>query len=130
MRRYKNAIRDRNVQVEGHRGFTENIGLGAIQRWETICVEWERDPFPKKKPSPYMTKSKSMTEAQVRKELTDEHEERLARGEAAVHETSASGFLVLGLELEEAQYVVSYEISCIAHVYAQTTPQKTFQRPT
>jgi len=41
----------------------------------------------------------------VRKELAKEEEERLANGGVSLHATSASAFVVLALELEEAQYV-------------------------
>jgi len=44
-----------------------------------------------------------LTEADVRKELTKEEEIRLSNGGVALHETSASAFVVLGLELEDTQ---------------------------
>lgn len=47
-----------------------------------------------------------MTETQIRKELHDEEEVRLAKGGESLHATSASAFMMLGLDLEESQYVV------------------------
>jgi len=41
----------------------------------------------------------------VRKELAQEEEARLAEGGVSLHTTSASVFVVLALELEEAQCV-------------------------
>lgn len=46
-----------------------------------------------------------MSEAQVRKELAEEEGTRLEQGGIAIHSTSASAFLVMGLELEDNQYV-------------------------
>lgn len=55
MRKYKAAIRERNIQVEGHRGFTATLSEEMVGRWEELCMEWERDPFPKKAENPYVT---------------------------------------------------------------------------
>jgi len=44
-----------------------------------------------------------LTEADVRKELAKEEESRLSNGGIALHQTSASSFVVLGLELEDTQ---------------------------
>ena len=44
-----------------------------------------------------------MTEAQARKELAEEEERRLAAGGISLHVTSASSFIIMGLEIEEAQ---------------------------
>lgn len=46
-----------------------------------------------------------MTEALAHKELAEEEEQRQLGGQVAVHETSPSAFLVMGLEIEETQYV-------------------------
>lgn len=51
--------------------------------------------------------SLALTEAQVKKELAEKEENRLAAGGISFHEVSASGFIVLGLELENTQYVAS-----------------------
>ena len=46
-----------------------------------------------------------MTEAETRKEFAEDEERRLADGVEPVHETSPSGFVFLGLELEDIQCV-------------------------
>jgi hypothetical protein len=48
----------------------------------------------------------ALTEAQVQKDLAEEEESRIASGGVVLHETSPSAFLVLGLELEDAQYAL------------------------
>jgi len=44
-----------------------------------------------------------MTEAETRKEFAEDEERRLANGEEPLHETTPSGFMFLGLELEDIQ---------------------------
>lgn len=44
-----------------------------------------------------------ITEAEVRKEFAEDEERRLAEGEEPMHETAPSGFVFLGIELEELQ---------------------------
>lgn len=44
-----------------------------------------------------------MTEAQAKKELAEEEKDRLASGGASLHSMSASSFVVMALEIEEAQ---------------------------
>ncbi|SJL16269.1 uncharacterized protein ARMOST_19789 [Armillaria ostoyae] len=36
-RKYKAAIKERNVQVEGHRGFTEGIPKHLVEEWSLMC---------------------------------------------------------------------------------------------
>lgn len=45
--RYKMAVAERNVQVEGHRSLTQSITEEQRTRWEKVCVDWEEAPFPK-----------------------------------------------------------------------------------
>ena len=44
-----------------------------------------------------------ISEADIRKEFAEEEEHRLAEGEEPMHETAPSGFVFLGIELEELQ---------------------------
>jgi hypothetical protein len=44
-----------------------------------------------------------MTEAQAKKELAQEEESQRAAGGAPLHSTSASSFIIMGLEIEETQ---------------------------
>ena len=48
----------------------------------------------------------AVSEAQVKKELAEEEERRLAAGGISPHNTSAASFLALGLEIEETQCVL------------------------
>jgi len=54
-----------------------------------------------------------MTEAQAKKELAEEEEERLANGGVSLHAMSAGTFVAMGLDLEDAKCVVSKTCSRI-----------------
>ena len=47
----------------------------------------------------------AISEAQVKKELAEEEEKRLASGGVSLHNTSAASFIVLGLEIEDTQCI-------------------------
>jgi len=122
MSRYKAALAERNRQTEGHHGFTNSLDLELVAKWAAMCIAWEEDEYPKSCENPYQVEGQSkhlflvfsgpalillcptaLTEAQVRKELTEDEERRIVAGEELVHETSPSGFIFLGLELEDMQ---------------------------
>jgi hypothetical protein len=48
----------------------------------------------------------ALTEAQVKKDLAEEEEQRLQDGGISLHEITASSFVAGGLELEEFQCVL------------------------
>ncbi|PPR05872.1 hypothetical protein CVT24_006626 [Panaeolus cyanescens] len=89
--------------VEGHRGFSESLDHELLASFETICADWEADAFPKKVKNPYETERTDITEAEARKALALQEEELLKSGAAPVHETSASSFITMGLDIEESQ---------------------------
>ena len=51
--------------------------------------------------------SLAISESLVRKELAEEEKDRLEQGGVSLHVTSASAFIIHGLELEDAQYVLT-----------------------
>ena len=55
MSKYKAAIVERNIQVEGHRGLMESLETRLVAKWEKMCIEWESDRVPKMKANPYHT---------------------------------------------------------------------------
>lgn len=62
-KKYKAAVAERNIQVEGHRGLTESLKASGplVTSWEAMCSTWESAPFPKAgSESPYEVKIKSM----------------------------------------------------------------------
>ena len=53
VRKYKVAVADRNIQVEGHCGLMDSLNPNLVQMWEQMCINWEEDAFPKTKKNPY-----------------------------------------------------------------------------
>ncbi|KAJ3492844.1 hypothetical protein NLJ89_g11151 [Agrocybe chaxingu] len=102
-RKYVDGLAERNIQREGHRGFTEALAPEGVEKWEAMCVAWESDEFPKKKANPYHVEGAALTESQVRKELAEEEQRCLAAGGTFLHTTSAASFVSLALEIEETQ---------------------------
>jgi len=119
LRRYKSAVGDRNLQTEAHRGLTDSLDNSLVKKWETMCWEWEKQPQPKTKPNPYegeatcklhsfdnvivLSEFPAISESEVKKTLAQDETARLESGSLALNATSASGFLILGLGLEDMQ---------------------------
>ncbi|KAF8162353.1 hypothetical protein BJ912DRAFT_864825 [Pholiota molesta] len=103
LRRYKAAVRERNLQVEGFRGLTESLDKDLVTSWEKICTEWDEDKFPKTKKNPYQLDTADVSEVQVRKDLAEEEAKFLESGGTFLHATTASAFIYMGLDLEETQ---------------------------
>jgi len=55
MSRYQAALAERNRQVEGHRGLTNSLEETLVAKWESLCVAWEADEYPKTCENPYKT---------------------------------------------------------------------------
>ena len=53
MRRYRAAVKDRNIQVESHWGLTAVIPQEVVEEWEKMCEVWDGDVFPKTATNPY-----------------------------------------------------------------------------
>jgi len=53
------ALKERNLQAEGHRGFTQTLDIKLVDEWAKICEAWEADVVPKKAKNPYHTEGLS-----------------------------------------------------------------------
>ncbi|PBK80809.1 hypothetical protein ARMGADRAFT_949153 [Armillaria gallica] len=102
-RKYMATVKERNMQVESHRGFGASLLSNLVEDWERICIAWEDDGFPKMAENPFATNEEYMSEEDVEKELEAEEEEHCRDGGRVYHETSAHKFVALGLSLEESQ---------------------------
>ena len=47
MSRYRAALAERNQQVEAHRGLTNSLDPALVAKWESMCVAWEEEDYPK-----------------------------------------------------------------------------------
>ncbi|PPQ73936.1 hypothetical protein CVT26_006557 [Gymnopilus dilepis] len=104
MRKYQKAVPERNRQTEAHRGFTESISPADVAKWTQMVEQWEQAVYPRDKlDNPYHVVGADLTQAQVRKELAEEEDRRVANGGTVYHKTSASVFLNNGLAIEDSQ---------------------------
>ncbi|KAF9554700.1 hypothetical protein CPC08DRAFT_766536 [Agrocybe pediades] len=90
-------------KIQGSGG-TEKYSNGSTSTaWERMCQKWDDDQFPKKVKSPYKSNISTMSEAEVRKKLENEENERLKQGGISMHNTSPWVFIAMGLDLEDMQ---------------------------
>lgn len=52
-RKYKAVIKECNMQVEGHRGFTEGILAHLVEEWSLMCTKWDDAQYPKMVVNPF-----------------------------------------------------------------------------
>ncbi|KAL0571417.1 hypothetical protein V5O48_010552 [Marasmius crinis-equi] len=102
-RRYLLAVKTRNQQTEAHRGLTASLPQELRSCWEQICQQWEDSKRGDKAIDPFRPKKAYLSQRQVEKELAEYESDRLRAGGISYHNTSASAFLTLGLELEDSQ---------------------------
>ncbi len=123
-RRFKNAVSDRNVQAEAHRGFSSTFLPEVVEHWRHVCAEWDADGFPKTAPNPFKVAETGelvpfnptysaevdvaffagVSEAELEAQLSREEKASAKEARRApLHSTSATSFLAMGLELEESQ---------------------------
>ncbi|KAL0572490.1 hypothetical protein V5O48_009477 [Marasmius crinis-equi] len=102
-RRYVNTIKERNLQVEAHRGLSKALPEGLERDWEQKCREWDQSKCGDKVVNPYRAQKNYLSQKQVERELAEYEEDRVRRGGTTYHATSAGVFLTLGLDLEESQ---------------------------
>jgi hypothetical protein len=60
MRKYKAALAERNIQIEGHEGLSASLNAELVTKWEAMCVTWGADAIPKKVLNPYKSEGSSM----------------------------------------------------------------------
>ncbi|KAI0062049.1 hypothetical protein BV25DRAFT_1870510 [Artomyces pyxidatus] len=79
---------------------TATFPPSVLQKWEAMLAAWHADP---KKPNPYREPECITTIADVKLELAQQEADEVNRGVVSLHETSASVFLSVGLDLEDQQ---------------------------
>ncbi|KAJ7608898.1 hypothetical protein DFH06DRAFT_929636, partial [Mycena polygramma] len=89
-RRHDNAVREQQTQTEAFEAFTREQG-DRVQGWRTMVEDWEREP--EKNANPYEMKSKGMTEAQLRLQLSEEEAAEVAKGVPSLHDVTPSAFI-------------------------------------
>ncbi|KAJ6453223.1 hypothetical protein C8R47DRAFT_951488, partial [Mycena vitilis] len=117
-RRYDNAVRERETQTEAFESFTREQG-DRVVAWRTMVEDWERAP--EENANPYEMKSKGMTEAQLRLQLSEEEAAEVAKGVPSLHDVTPSAFIYAGLDLEDQQRRLRIQVELKK---AGTTAQK------
>ncbi|KAJ6460709.1 hypothetical protein C8R47DRAFT_1226212 [Mycena vitilis] len=125
-KRMVDAIRECVRQRKGFEAF--NTGLEAAQpgitaKWAEEEEAWQVD---KTLPCPYRVMNKGKTMKDVELELAREEFEETASLVQVVHESTRSMFIMLGLEIEEAQRILELDIK--AKKAATTYQELDFQR--
>ncbi|KAF4584792.1 hypothetical protein EYR38_002023 [Pleurotus pulmonarius] len=88
-RRLRLAISDKDVQKAFFDIFSEQQG-SRVDVWKKMVLDFETDPS---KQNPYEVPCTGFTENDVRLQFAREEAEGAARGEAALHEVTPSGFI-------------------------------------
>ncbi|KAF9503087.1 hypothetical protein BS47DRAFT_1369804 [Hydnum rufescens UP504] len=79
----------------------------SVTQWEAMIEIWNHDWT---KPNPYEFSVSNMTQADIHKELIEVEHVSILNGELPIHATSASSFLAVGFEIEDAQHHLLKEV--------------------
>ncbi|KAF7968026.1 hypothetical protein HWV62_32158 [Athelia sp. TMB] len=117
------AKEERDVQLKAFKEIRDTVNMAAAEQWIKDVTAWESErklPVKEQKaPNPYELPTKDgITEAQVRLELRKEETGQINEGRGALHETSATGFLVMGLHIEGLQRQIAANVSHPANLTA------------
>ncbi|GJF00552.1 CxC2 domain-containing protein [Phanerochaete sordida] len=126
-RKFMHAVQQAKEQEEEFEAFSRSFSPATIEAWEKMVTDWERDHTNHE--DPYVAPQDAITEAQVKRTLAQEEEERVRTGKkTALHDVSPSSFLTIGLELEEQQRVLRRD--AVRESKTTTGATKTFESRT
>ncbi|RDX44783.1 hypothetical protein OH76DRAFT_1538039 [Lentinus brumalis] len=113
LNKIKKGVPERNDQVCAFRDYSESLPADVVAAWRTSVEAWEAD---RTQPNPFFIKRPAITQAAIKRQLTEEDAEALQAGNAIVlHDKfSASGMIIAGVELEELQRRVKSEVRALA----------------
>ncbi|KAJ7502414.1 hypothetical protein B0H11DRAFT_1712352 [Mycena galericulata] len=98
------VIAERARQVAAFKEVNKSVSRELRDSWQEGIAAFVADH---EKPNPYvLARADGPTEAQIRVSLKKDEEEEARKGGSPLHGISATAFLVAGLQLEEAQYVI------------------------
>ncbi|KAK6996601.1 CxC2 domain-containing protein [Favolaschia claudopus] len=105
------AIDERDSQVAAFAQVDATLEDDVRAEWQSMIEAWEAD---RERKNPYESMDKrqeGVSESAIRLELAKEELEEASLGTGRLHGTSASSFLVMGLQLEQQQFRIRREIS-------------------
>ncbi|KDQ33848.1 hypothetical protein PLEOSDRAFT_1073975 [Pleurotus ostreatus PC15] len=100
LQRLKDACTNSIRQTDIFAQFNTTFRPAVVARWGKMVEDWERD---KRGKCPYKETPSALTIHDVQLELAKEEMEASKSGRTSIHRTSASKFLLHGLNLEEKQ---------------------------
>ncbi|KAJ7480228.1 hypothetical protein B0H11DRAFT_1724998 [Mycena galericulata] len=99
------AIAERERQVAGFREISATVHRDVRKDWKKQIEAWEKDPT---QPNPYTVSRKDCpSEAEVRLQVKKDEDAALAATKSPMQGTSATAFLVAGMQIEETQRRIS-----------------------
>ncbi|KLO04000.1 hypothetical protein SCHPADRAFT_948091 [Schizopora paradoxa] len=101
--RFDEAYLQAQLHRKSHDKFSATFSIALVAKWAQIVDEWSADPMNKDLVDPFQEPPPDITMADVRRDLIAEEERDVREGQVPVHSTSASQFLVHGLNLEDQQ---------------------------
>ncbi|KAJ8695381.1 hypothetical protein PTI98_007984 [Pleurotus ostreatus] len=100
-RKYRIAVVEAKRHKELFEEFSESVdNPELIKSWTEMIQDWEQD---KSKPNPYVSASAHEGETSVKLKLMEAEHQDIESGMTYGSEKSATGFLAMGLALEESQ---------------------------
>ncbi|KAL1948716.1 hypothetical protein VTO73DRAFT_10522 [Trametes versicolor] len=112
----KNAVSEREAHVNAFEEYTASLPGDAAEVWENDVTAWEAD---RSCPNPFLIKRPNITQAAVKRQLSEEDALALNEGRTtALHEKlSESGVVIAGIELQDQQ--IRLKADCVAiHLHA------------
>ncbi|KAI0695073.1 hypothetical protein C8T65DRAFT_744181 [Cerioporus squamosus] len=108
----KKAVPERDSQVAAFAQYDQALPADSKAQWKSAVEAWESDNT---QPNPFFIKRPAITQAAIKRQLTEEDAEALKAGTATVlHEKcSASGMIIAGLELEDQQRHLKADIAAL-----------------
>ncbi|KAJ7735174.1 hypothetical protein B0H16DRAFT_1731438 [Mycena metata] len=95
------AIAERDRQVEAFKEISSTIERSVRSEWKKKVVAWHEDPTQE---NPYTLRRKDCpTEAEVRLEVKRDEDAAMLGGTSPLQGSTATAFLIAGLQIEEAQ---------------------------
>ncbi|KAF9471168.1 hypothetical protein BDN70DRAFT_939144 [Pholiota conissans] len=110
LRKSEDAVTARQEHVEAFIEFDAALPVTLTAAWTVLCQTWERD---RSKTNPFRAVGAKMSEAEVRLKLAQEDEESpaIVKGIPAHFSMTPSYFIYQGLDIEDQQTRLGFEIS-------------------
>ncbi|KAJ6561834.1 hypothetical protein B0H19DRAFT_1209995 [Mycena capillaripes] len=111
-RKFVVAVAERDRQVAAFKDVSATVEHNVRNAWKTKISKWEADPENNDNPYTLSRKDEDCpTEAEVRLEVRKDEEAQIQGASSPVQGRSATAFLIVGLQIEEAQRRILAEVA-------------------